>query len=112
MALATRQLSPPTRMARQPRDPPVTPRQFTSQDEIDRGITKLQRRLAELEALDVGAAVAGDTGEIGVIESSLRETIRDVFGGNSPEFREHEYIRIWGGSMGVNMSTPAVVAAR
>lgn len=83
--------------------PPIEPREFRSIDEIDFGISKLQRRIRELEELDIVDAERNDTGAINVVRSNIRETIRDVFGPNSPEFNEHEYIDIWAGSMYVGM---------
>jgi hypothetical protein len=88
-------------MARhRPEPPPVEPRQFSSVEEIDRGIKKLERRLADIDGLDVAAAVLSDTGAIDVLRSDIQDTVRDVFGPNSPEFREHEHLRIWAGPMG------------
>src|SRR5687768_2581194 len=77
--------------------PPVEPRTFRSTEEIDRGIKKLERRIRELEALDVRSAALEDTGAKGVVQSNIRETIREVFGPASPEFHEHQYLEIWNG---------------
>src|SRR5207244_1785121 len=93
-----------------PDPPPVEPRQFQSADEIDRGIAKLERRILELEQLDVAAAIRNDTGADDVVRSNVRESIREVFGTNSPEFREHEHLRLWAGPMFMDMSTSQVVA--
>jgi uncharacterized protein (TIGR02391 family) len=92
--------------------PPVVPREFQSPLEIQRGIAKLQRRIDELDRLDVPAAVENRSGEDDVVTSNIREAIRDVFGSDSPEFREHEYIDIWAGPAGIGMSREAVVEAR
>lgn len=89
-----RRISPP---------PPPEPRQFQSTEEIDRGIAKLSRRAEELEKADIKALLADDSGADDVLESNVRETIREVFGSNSPEFREHEYLSLWAGPMYVNM---------
>lgn len=98
-------------MARKRADPPpAEPRQFQSVEEIDRGITKLERRVLELEQLDVAAALRDDTGADGVVRSNVRETIREVFGTNSPEFREHEHLRLWAGPMSMGMSRGEIVA--
>jgi hypothetical protein len=42
--------------------PPLEPKEFRSVDEIDRAIEKLERRVRELEELDVPKAVLKDTG--------------------------------------------------
>ena len=91
-------------MARRPPPPPeIESRQWASADEVDRAVAKLKRRIAELEALNIQEAVLGDTGADDVAVSNVRETIRDVFGPNSPEFNEHKHLRLWAGPMFVNM---------
>jgi len=87
-----------------PQPPPVEPKEFRSVDEIDRGIAKLERRIQELQQLDVRAAVLRDTGADDVAESNVRAAIREVFGQNSSEFREHEYIEIWAGGLYMGMA--------
>ncbi len=89
--------------------PPIEPREFRSVDEIDRGIKKLQRRIEELRNLDARAAILEHSGADDVVRSNIKETIRDVFGPNSPEFQEHERIHIWAGPSYMGMSPEAVV---
>jgi uncharacterized protein (TIGR02391 family) len=91
-------------------EPPIESRLFVSVDEIDRGIKKLERRINDLDNLNVNAAILTDSGEDDVLRSNIRETIREVFGDNSPEFREHRYLNIWAGPMMMGMSKPEVVA--
>lgn len=93
-----------------PEPPPIEPREFQSPDEIDRAVLKLRRRIDELAGLDVRVAVLDRSGEDDVVRSNVRETIREVFGDNSPEFREHEHIQIWAGSMAMGMRREEVVA--
>lgn len=88
-----------------PSQPAVEPRQWSSPGEIDAGIAKLQRRVGELERLDVKAALLQDTGARDAANMNVRETIRDVFGQNSPEFEEHKHIRLWAGPMRLNMTS-------
>jgi len=91
-------------MARRPAPPPVIEsRQWGSSDEIDRGIAKLERRIAELDALNIQEAVLGHTGADDVALSNVRDTLRDVFGQNSPEYKEHKHLQLWAGPMFVNM---------
>jgi len=97
---------------RRPDPPPVEPREFRSVDEIDHGIAKLERRVQELEQLDIPAAVLKDTGADDVAQSNVRETIREVFGTNSPEFREHEHLDLWSGPMYMNMDPREVIEAK
>jgi len=94
---------------RRPDPPPIEPRDFRSVDEIDSGISKLERRIRELEQFDVAGAVHNDTGADDVVRSNVRETIREVFGANSPEFTEHQHIRLWAGPMYVGMDPHEIV---
>lgn len=89
----------------------IEPKTFSSTDEIDHAIAKLERRVKELEVLDVAVAINGDTGADDVAISNVRETIREVFGTNSPEFREHEYIRLWAGAMFMGMERHEIIAS-
>ena len=65
-----------------------------SPDEIDRGIEKLKRRITDVQALDP-QKVRFDDPVVANVEHKMRETIREVFGPASPEFRDHEYHQIW-----------------
>lgn len=82
---------------------PIEPREFKSVDEIDAAISKIGRRIRDLEQLDMAAAVLNDTGADNVVTSDVRVTIREVFGENSPEFREHRHISLWAGSTQMGM---------
>lgn len=97
---------------KRPEPPPVEPRVFQSAEEIDRGIAKLQRRILELENLDIAAAVTGNTGADDVARSNVCEAIREVFGTNSPEFQEHEHLRLWAGPMFINSSDAQIIAGK
>ena len=89
--------------------PPIEPREFRSVEEIDSGISKIERRIRDVEQLDVPAAIVDDTGADDVVRSDVRETIREVFGPNSPEFNEHQHIRLWAGPMHTDMSSQEIV---
>lgn len=94
---------------RAPPPPEIESRQWASADEIERAVAKLKRRIAELEALNIQEAVLEDTGADDVAVSNVRETIRDVFGPNSPEFNEHKHLKLWAGPMFVNMGEHQVI---
>ena len=79
--------------------PPLELREFRSVEEIDSAIAKLERRVHELNDLDISAAVMNDSGADDTARSNIRATILEIFGPNSPEFREHRYIDIWAGPM-------------
>jgi uncharacterized protein (TIGR02391 family) len=89
--------------------PPTEQRDFRSVDEIDLGIGKLERRIRELESLNVANAIAGSTGADNIAASSVKATIRDVFGPDSPEFKEHQHLSIWAGPMFINMDDSALI---
>lgn len=84
--------------------PAVESRQFKSIDEIESGIAKLERRIRQLEQLDIAEAVLQHTGADDAALSNVRETIREVFGSNSPEFNEQKHLMLWAGPMWVGMS--------
>ena len=88
---------------------PIEPREFRSVEQIDFGIAKLQRRIHELEELDVATAVVNDTGELTVVRSNVREAIREIFGANSPEFKDHQHMDIWAGPMYMGMHPSEII---
>jgi len=90
---------------------PLQLREFRSPEEIDAAVDKFQRRINELEELDVQAAVLSQTGADDVVRSNVRTTILEVFGPDSPEFREHQYIKIWAGSQYLDMDHGYIVQA-
>lgn len=92
--------------------PPLELREFRSVEEIDSAIAKLERRVHELNDLDISAAVMNDSGADDTARSNIRATILEIFGPNSPEFREHRYIDIWAGPMYMNMSQGAIVEGK
>jgi uncharacterized protein (TIGR02391 family) len=98
-------------MPRRPAPPVETiePKEWKSSEEIDRAVAKLQRRIAELEKLDIQTALLQHTGMDTVAESNLRAAIREIFGQTSPEFNEHKYIRLWAGEEWVGMSNGDVI---
>jgi uncharacterized protein (TIGR02391 family) len=100
-------------MAKKRPDPePIEPREFRSVDEIDVAITKIERRIRDLERPDVVQAVREHTGAEDVVRSDVRETIREVFGTNSPEFEEHKYIGFLAGRMYMDMPEEEAMECR
>lgn len=80
---------------RPPDHPPIEVKQFT-RGEIDRAIAKLRRRVDDVTALDP-RQVRYDDAKIDNVERNIRETVREIFGTNSPEFNDHGDHRIWHG---------------
>lgn len=92
--------------------PPLEPREFRSAEEIDSAITKLQRRIRELQELDIRASVLKDNGAVDVVRSDIRNSIREIFGENSPEFREHRAIDLWAGPLLMGMGDAAFIEGK
>ena len=44
-----------------------------------------------------------------MVRSNIRDTLRSVFGENSPEFREHRGLDIWDGPMAMGMSNGEII---
>lgn len=86
---------------RSPEPPPIILKDFTP-DEIDRGIEKLKRRIKDVQSLDPNKIPYNDT-VVRNIEHKIRETIREVFGPQSPEFKRYGYHAIWSGGTYINM---------
>jgi uncharacterized protein (TIGR02391 family) len=76
-----------------------------SNDEIDIGITKLQRRIKELESL-LQDNVQFDDQQVDTVKHNIIDTIRDVFGQQSSEYDKNKYHKIRHGSSNVGDSWP------
>jgi uncharacterized protein (TIGR02391 family) len=94
-----------------PQELVIESRKWTSTDEIDRAITKLKRRVNEIESIDIQASFHDSSIE-DVPISNVHETMREVFGPNSPEFKEYEYIELWDGGVWVGMSDQEMFSAK
>jgi len=82
------------------------PKDFSPQ-EIKYGINKLRKRLEDIEKLRLDN-VKYDDQRVNNVEFNIRETIREVFGPQSPEFNRYQYYDIWDGPhiMGVGGPHP------
>lgn len=100
--MATRKTLPP---------PTIEVKQWASAQEIDKAVAKLQKRIAEAEALDIRDAVVMHTGADDVVVSNARDSILEIFGENSPEYREHKHLRMWVGPIIMGMPSHEVVRA-
>jgi uncharacterized protein (TIGR02391 family) len=97
-------------MARKSEPQPLQPREFRSPEEIDAAIQKLQRRVKDVEGLDVATAVTQHTGQENVVASNIRASILEIFGEHSPEFHEHRLLDLWNGSLHFGMSPMEIIA--
>src|SRR5262249_49357141 len=59
--------------------------------------------------LDIAASVTRDSGEVTSVRSNIKNSIQEIFGANSPEFTEHQYLDIWAGGMYMGMSPGAII---
>jgi uncharacterized protein (TIGR02391 family) len=81
----------PRRVALPPQPPEI--RQFRTTGEIDATTVKLKRRIADLEKLR-SDNVRHDDDRVDNVEHAIRDTIREEFGKDSPEFKRHDYFKI------------------
>lgn len=79
------------------RDEPETIEKDFTLDEIKRGIEKILRRIADVRQLEINQIKHNDQKKDNV-EFQIIETIREVFGEQSPEFKKNKYHSIWKGS--------------
>ncbi|MBI5854719.1 MAG: hypothetical protein HZB35_05720 [Nitrospirae bacterium] len=72
---------------------PIREKVFTSADEIKQAIEQLGKRLVQVHELRKEGLQFRDALRV-TAEFQIRETIREVFGDQSPEFAEHQQLRI------------------
>jgi hypothetical protein len=80
---------------RRPPQPPQPPdvRQFRTVAEIETTITKLKRRIADIERLRT-ENIRHDDDRVENVEHAVRDTILEEFGKDSPEFQRHAYFKV------------------
>jgi pyruvate/2-oxoglutarate dehydrogenase complex dihydrolipoamide acyltransferase (E2) component len=71
----------------------IRPKIFTSPEEILQAIAKLQGRIAQVEELGKEGIPYRDALRV-TAEVQIKETIREIFGEHSPEFRVQQHHRI------------------
>jgi uncharacterized protein (TIGR02391 family) len=77
---------------REQEEPPIQVKTFTL-EEIPHAITKLRRRIEEVKALKTEGVFYRDQLRMNA-EHNIRDTILEVFGANSPEYKAHQYHNI------------------
>lgn len=82
-------------MARKTRaeEPPLELKVFATPDEIDRGIAKLRRRITQVQDL-LSKGVRYNAAEVSTATSDVRRSVLEIFGPNSPEYREHQFFDV------------------
>jgi len=83
---------------RQQKPESIIPKEFTNIEEIERGIAKLRKRIEDVNLLKTDKVQWNDE-RIKNVAFDIIETIREVFGSNSPEFNQYQHHQIWGESM-------------
>jgi predicted nucleotide-binding protein len=63
---------------------------------IELGIKKLNRRIEQVRSLDP-QSIGFDDQQVEAAERDIGTTVLEIFGQRSPEYREHQYHRIWHG---------------
>ncbi len=74
--------------------------------EIERGIQKLRRRIAEVESLRTEQVHWRDA-KVKNVERNIRDTILEIFGPDSPEYDDYEYFCIWHGGYAAGLPDSA-----
>lgn len=82
----------------------IPEKKLRSKTEIDKGIIKIRRRMDDINKLKV-ENISYDSGRKKAVLRNVTETIRDIFGSNSPEFGDFKYFDIDKG--GCFMGRPA-----
>ena len=86
-------------MARPKRiEPAIQPKIFESTEEIDRAISKLRRRIKDVDGLDPQQH-RYDGQERRNVEAAIDKTILGIFGERSPEYRTHRGHKIYHGGL-------------
>ena len=93
--------------------PEIVPKVFANTDEIDRAIAKLQRRINEIEQIDFVAVERDHTGADDAARSNTTwNTVLEIYGLHSPEYREHQHIDFWAGPHYMDMPEREVLEAK
>jgi len=77
-------------------EPAIKIKQFASLDEIKRSAGKLQRRISDVKSLKE-KQVRYDDQDVDNVVTRIRSTICEIYGENSPEFRQNGHHCIWRG---------------
>lgn len=78
-------------------EPEVEVKQFTL-EEIEIGIKKITKRIEDVEKL-LSDKVRYDDQRNWNVKGNIVETIRDIFGSKSPEFKKYQHHSIWHGPL-------------
>jgi hypothetical protein len=79
---------------RESREPEPKPKQFSSLEEIQDAKVKLSRRVAQVKEL-LTKRVDNKSQEVQNAQNSIRGTILEIFGSDSPEYRDNRYFQFF-----------------
>ena len=88
------------------------PKQWKSEDDLSEAIRALMHRIESLQAESVTRDIHSNTVNVAVQESAFHNTIREVFGTDSPEFSEFGNTQMFRGSLHVGIPDSEKVQAR
>jgi hypothetical protein len=80
-----------------PVDSQIRPKIFSSVQEISHGIERLRGRIVQVEELKKDGLPYRDALKV-TAEYQLRDTIKEIFGEHSPEYHQHQHLKIRVGS--------------
>jgi uncharacterized protein (TIGR02391 family) len=88
------------------------PKHWKTEEEIGEAINLLMARMASIQAPSVEDDIRSESMNIKVVESGFRHTILEVFGQDSPEYREYGHLEMLQGPLRIGISKAELVAAR
>lgn len=80
----------------------IEPKVFASVQEIDQGLSKLNRLLAEVHGLDPNSVRHNDPRK-DIAERNIHGKILEIYGSSSPEYKDFQYHRISYGPISMGM---------
>ena len=87
-------------------------KQWKSEDELNDAVSALMYRIETLQAPSVRIDIQNNSPNIKVLESGFRNTVREVFGAQSPEFAEFGHIEMFQGPLRGGMPISEIIEAR
>lgn len=84
--------------SRRPADPDSAVTTTGLIGEIEQAIKKLRTQIAATQNLG-SQEIAFDDAKVDAVQKAIRDTIREVFGSESPEYHDHSQHRIWHGGL-------------
>lgn len=93
-------------VSKRPQQPLIVIKIFTPVD-IKNGIEKLRRRIKDVEQLQ---GMQYDDAAKGIAERNIRDSVGEIFGLNSQEYRDYQYPEIYRGDHIMGMSVHAIQA--